>query len=197
MLTPRPPDLPKPGASCAGGRLVPTGRLDGAHNRGTWVGCQPCAEPTPCPGAVGDHHERGRGSDPGHLAGEDQAKRLLGPRLAICNCTKGDGSWVRAPRRIIQYDQAHQRRVETQPLEAAFGPYVGGGGPAVSLGIFWLLCRRGMGEAHVTNKANDGSWSCRPRATPRSDPEPICGHKAEARRRCHTQVGVSCAYLLG
>ena len=44
---------------------------------------------------------------------------------------------------IIDYQTTRQRRVETQAMEAALGPYVGGGGLVVSLlGAFWLFRQR-------------------------------------------------------
>ena len=75
---------------------------------------------------------------------EDQVKRLLGwPVVALYSVTNDVWELSSGAAKIIEYDVARQRHVETKALEAKFGPYVGGAGLLVCLlGFFWLFHRR-------------------------------------------------------
>jgi hypothetical protein len=76
--------------------------------------------------------------------GEEQVKRLLGrPLVALYSGSKSVWELSSGATKVIEYEQTRQRRIETQAFEAEVGPYVGGGGLAVSLlGVLWLLRRR-------------------------------------------------------
>src|SRR5262245_33682063 len=75
---------------------------------------------------------------------EETVRSLLGrPVVALYSGEKDVWELTSGNTKVIDYQVTRQKRVETQELEAAVGPYVGGGGLLVSLaGIFWLFRRR-------------------------------------------------------
>jgi|SRR5262245_13356748 len=75
---------------------------------------------------------------------EDTVRSLLGrPIVARYSGERDVWELTSGSTTIIDYQTTRQKRVETQALEAAVGPYVGGGGLVVSLlGAFWLFRQR-------------------------------------------------------
>ena len=75
---------------------------------------------------------------------EETVRSLLGrPIVALCSGEKDVWELTSGNTKIIDYQVTRQKRVETQAIEAAVGPYVGGGGLLVSLvGVIWLFRRR-------------------------------------------------------